>query len=128
MAARIERGEVTHAPVPLPHPPPHVSSCFHARLVELRIDALGLHLKGDDLRTGRPYPNKKYDVGHRRIGRKHVDGILLSLSDWPPDFEVQARWAVAAEYMATHKVIYTLLDEDFGAASDDMTLWYAVSE
>ena len=97
----------------------------YVKLVELRIDALGLHLKGNDLRTGRPYPNKNYDVGHLRIGRKHVDGILLSLSDWPPDFEVQAHWAVAAEYVATHKVIYTLLDEDFGAASDDMTLWYA---
>jgi uncharacterized protein DUF6012 len=100
---------------------------LYVKLVELRIDALGLHLKGGDLRTGRPYPNKNYDVGHRRIGRKHVDGILLSLSDWPPDFEVQAHWAVAAEYVATHKVIYTLLDEDFGAASDDMTLWYAAS-
>jgi hypothetical protein len=31
------------------------------------------------------------------------------------------------KYVATHKVIYTLLDEDFGAASDDMTLWYAAS-
>ena len=60
------------------HIRPRISSRFHTRLVELRIDALGLHLKGDDLRTGRPYPNKKYDVGHRRIGRKHVDGILLA--------------------------------------------------
>jgi hypothetical protein len=98
---------------------------LYVKLVELHIDALGLHLKGIDLRTGRPYPNKNYDVGHRRIGRKHVDGILLSLSSWPPDFEMRAHWAVAAEIVVKHRVTYQLLDKDFAAASDDMTLWFA---
>ena len=96
-----------------------------AKLIELRIEGLGLRLKADDLRTGRPYPNKAYKVGCRKMGRKSVDGILLNLSAWPSDFEVQAHWAISAEYVARHKVVYTLLDEEFGAASDDMMLWYA---
>ena len=110
------------------HIRPRMFSCFHTKLVELRIDPLGIRLKGNDLRTGRPYPNKSYDVGHRRIGRKHVDGILLALSDWPPDLEVQASWAIAAEIVLKHRVMYKLLDTDFGAASDDMSLWHAAVE
>jgi Family of unknown function (DUF6012) len=97
-----------------------------AKLVELHVDALGVHLLGKELRTGHPYPNKNYDVGCRRIGRKHIDGFLLSLSDWPPDFEVRAHWAIAEELaVVKHKVRYKLIDKKFAAASDDMTLWYA---
>jgi hypothetical protein len=100
---------------------------FPAKLIDLRIEGLGVHLKADELRTGRPYPNKNYKVGCRRVGRKAVDGILLSLSERPPDIQVRAAWAINAEYVAKHNVIYTLLDEDFRAASDDMTKWYAAS-
>ena len=95
------------------------------KLLEFRIASLGIHLRGNDLRTGRPYPNKGYDVGHRRIGRKHVDGILLALSDWPPIFETEALWSINAEYISRHRVTYTLLDKEFDAASDDMCLWGA---
>lgn len=35
---------------------------------------------------------------------------VLKLSAWPRDFEVQAHWAIAAEYVAKHKVVYKLLD------------------
>lgn len=96
-----------------------------AKLINLRIEGLGIHLKADELATGRPYPNKRYRVGRRRIGRKAVDGLLLSLSEWPPDIHIRAQWAINAEYVATHNIVYKLLDEDFEAASDDMRLWYA---
>jgi hypothetical protein len=32
-----------------------------AELVELHVDALGVHLLGKELRTGHPYPNKNYE-------------------------------------------------------------------
>jgi Family of unknown function (DUF6012) len=98
-----------------------------AQLIDLRIDRLGIHLRADELATGRPYRNKWYKVGRRRIGRKAVDGILLDLSQWPPDFQLSAQWAIEAEYVATHNVTYKLLDKDFTAASDDMTKWYATA-
>jgi Family of unknown function (DUF6012) len=99
-----------------------------AKLLELRIDELGVHLKGKDIRTGNPHRAKAWFVGHRRIGRKPVDGILFAFSDWPPSFEVSARWVLAAEYVVKVKTIYMLLDKDHSAASDDYTLWNAASQ
>lgn len=34
-----------------------------AKLIEFRIDSLGIRLGTEDLRTGRPYPNKAYNLG-----------------------------------------------------------------
>ena len=100
-----------------------------AVLAELWIDDLGIRLNVEDVRTGRPYPNKRWHVAHRRIGRKHVDGILLAFSDWPPNFDVLAHWAMdGAKYLFTQRTMYMLMDKDFGAASDDHTPWGPASE
>jgi hypothetical protein len=99
-----------------------------AELIELRIEPLGLLLRGrTDLVTGRPYRNKGYGVGRRRSGRKAVDGILIKTREWVDDLQCTARWAVNATYVTTHKVFYRVLDEEFDAASDSMMLWHATS-
>jgi hypothetical protein len=93
-------------------------------LLNMEFD-FGLHLAGgSDLRTGRPYPNKWYAVGCRKIGRKAVDGILLELP-FREMFSCTAHWVIEAELVVTHQVDYTIIDRDFDAVSDDMVLWYA---
>jgi hypothetical protein len=124
MGSEMSEPQPTDQPFIFHLRPRMFSPGIDAKLIDLRIDQLGVHLTAGELATGRPYPNKGYKVGRRKIGRKAVDGLLLSLSEWP-DFEVRMQWAVAAEYVATHNVTYKLLDKDFRGASDDMTLWYA---
>jgi hypothetical protein len=99
-----------------------------AELVEFHIEPFGLHLRGTDLATGRPYPNKGYKVGRRRMGRKAVDGILIETRERVDDLQCTARWAVNATYVTSHKVFYRVLDEDFDAVSDSMLLWHATSK
>ena len=89
-----------------------------------RIEALGIDLKEAELATGQPYPNKAWKVGCRKIGHEAVDGILIVLPEFPPDIVVRARWYFG-DCTAVHDVTYKLLDREFMAASDDMTMWGA---
>lgn len=94
------------------------------QLVELTIEPLGLHLRGTDLATRRPYGNNGYAVACRRKNRKAVDGILIETPQRVTSLHYTARWALDAELVVTHKVNYKLLDQEFDAASDSMMLWY----
>ena len=101
--------------IPMP-----ISEC---RLLSLRIEQLGIELKGADLVSRRPYPNKRYWVASRHIGRKSLIGILLQTPGHVPSFTVIARWAVNEEHIVAHEVEYRIADADFNAASDNMILW-----
>jgi hypothetical protein len=111
------------------HIRPRLFSRFkHVSLIDLAITPLGLHLRGDDdLATRRPYRNKYYAVACRKQGHKAIDGILIETAAPVDEMRYTARWAVEASAILTHHVHYKLLDHDFDAASDDMTLWYASS-
>ncbi len=92
-------------------------------LIDLRIEPFGLHLlRGRDLMTGRPYPDRRYIVGCRKKGRKAIDGILLKTSEPVTEIHLIARWCASGP-VVTHRVHYTILDQEFGAASDKMALW-----
>jgi hypothetical protein len=95
----------------------------------MTLDPPGLHLRGGvELATRRPYPNKGLAVACRRHRtRKAISGILIETARPTGELVYTARWAVHAELLVTHRVIYRLLDDDFDAASDDMMLWYAGS-
>jgi hypothetical protein len=97
-------------------------------LVALSVEPLGIRLSGHALRTGRPYSNKRFSVGRLRKGRAAMDGILIEATALPNEFDMLARWAVAAEIVVTHRVHYQLLDREFDAASDDMTLWHSTDK
>lgn len=100
-----------------------------ASLIDLEIKALGIHLVGGvDLATRRPYPNKHYKVACRKRGHKAIDGILIETEKPVDGFVYIARWAIAAEFCAHHRVDYRVLDHDFDAASDSMLLWHACCE
>lgn len=107
--------------------------CFspfeEVQLVELRIDALNLTLAGGtDLTTGRPYPNKRYAVGCRKIGRKALDGILIETPGRLRSFVAVYRWAINAEHVAEHHVEYSVLDEEYDAVTENMVMWAGASE
>jgi hypothetical protein len=109
------------------HIRPRLFSPFkHVTLIDLKIDPLGLFLiGGKDLVARRPYPNRHYAVACRKDGRKAIDGILIETEKPDSELLVTARWAIEAELSVTHEVRYALLDRDFDAASDHMTLWRA---
>lgn len=92
----------------------------NAVLRELFIPALGVHLS-KELRTGRPYPNKRYFVG-RFGGRKQVDGIFfdVDITKKPLQFfEVIADWLVNDEHLVANKILYHVTDNEFDAVTDD---------
>jgi Family of unknown function (DUF6012) len=96
----------------------------NVKLVDLRIDELGIVLKdGDDLRTSRVYDDKWYSVGSH-LGGKSTSGILIDTPRVVDEFKSVARWAVEAEQIVTHEVTYYILDRNFDAVSDFAKLWY----
>jgi len=115
------------------HTTPRFYTCEQSgpdvELVDLKINELGVFLRGGkDLTARRPYPNKRYVVACRKTGQKAIDGILFETSTKVPSFTVETRWAIHAEIIAAHRVRYVVLDDDFDAVTDNMGLWYAMSE
>jgi hypothetical protein len=93
-------------------------------LVDLRIDELGLFLRGGkEITTRRPYPNKHFNVACRNIGRKAVDGILIETDKPLAELTLEMRWAAQADSLMKHRVRYVVIDRDFDAVSDNMLLW-----
>ncbi len=108
------------------HIRPRLFSPFRdVAIVDLQIN--DLRLAGEDVTARRPYPNKRYAVACRRQGQKAIDGILIETENPVDELQYTARWAVEATLVVTHQIHYKLLDHDFDAASEDMTLWYACS-
>jgi hypothetical protein len=111
------------------HIRPRLYSPFkHVALVKLGIEPFGVEFQADELRTGRPYPNRWYAVGCLRRGRKAVDGILIETPEVVDEFRCVARWAVDAELVVTHRIDYKVIDHDFDAVSDSMVLWHATMD
>jgi hypothetical protein len=98
------------------------------RLVDVTVDALGVVLRdGVDLVMRQPYPNKRYYVACRKVGRKAINGLILDTGMGRlMEFEVVTRWAVFASDVVTHHVQHVVLDKEFDAVSTDMVLWYAM--
>lgn len=111
------------------HIRPRLFSPFNnVLLLDLDIPQFGLKLQGGkELTTRRPYPNKRYAVACPKIGRKALDGIYIETAGPVQRFTAVARWAVEAEFVATHRVEYQVLDQDFDTVSDSMLFWYAMS-
>ena len=105
------------------HIRPRLFSPYQVALVDLEVSPLGLHLRGGvDLTTRWPYPNKWQAVACRKLGNKAIDGILIETGKRLDEWRTTARWAVNASMVVTHRVHYKLLDHDFDAASDRITV------
>lgn len=95
-------------------------------LIDVRIPELNLILReGRELTTRRPFPNKAFRVACRRMGTKAIVGFLVEAPDSLREFTVLSRWAVDAEYVATHHVEHVILDRQHGCVSQLSLLWHA---
>lgn len=95
-------------------------------LIDLTCAELGLVLKADkDLTARRPYLNQNYLVACRNVGQA-MQGILIAAPQFVRDFTVVTRWAVADRHIATHRVRYLVLDDEYDTVSENMMLWSAV--
>lgn len=95
------------------------------RLVDLTVEEMGLVLRGDrDLTIRRPYPNKCYWVGCRKVGQKAIAGLFIESEHFLSNYTVVTRWAVNADMVLTHRVEHVVIDSEFDTVSDLMTLWY----
>lgn len=98
-------------------------------LIDLTCAEFGLFLDGGkELTARRPYPNKDYLVACRKVGQKAMNGILIESQEPIREFTVVVRWAVAASHIATHRVRYIVLDDEYDTLSENMVLWYATHE
>ena len=99
-------------------------------LYDFESPELGLKLSGEkDLVGRRPFPNKKYLVANRRVGRKAMNGFLIETKDSIQTFTTITRWNVSdREAVVTHRVTYRVLDDEMDAITEDMTYWYAMSK
>ncbi|EGD08785.1 hypothetical protein XVE_2960, partial [Xanthomonas vesicatoria ATCC 35937] len=90
-------------------------------LVDIAIDPFGLLLRnGVEVVARRPYPNKRYQVACRKIGRMAINGLLIEAAGTVDAFRVVTRWAVEGEILCTHEVNYSLADQDHDAVSEDV--------
>lgn len=99
-------------------------------LYDFESPELGLKLSGDqDLIGRRPFPNKKYLVANRRVGRKAMNGFLIETKAPIRNFTTITRWNVIdRESVVSHRVTYRILDDEMDAITEDMTYWYAMSK
>ena len=90
-------------------------------LIDIAMAPFGLLLRnGIEVVARRPYPNKRYQVACRKIGRKAMNGLLIETAGTVDAFRVVTRWAVEGEMLCTHEVNYSLADQDHDAVSEDV--------
>ena len=95
-------------------------------LIDFNSPELGLKLRnGAELVARHPYPNKRYLVACRKMGRKAMDGILIETIERVYEFTTVTRWAVDADRVVNHQVKYSVLDNELDAITESMGLWYS---
>ncbi|WP_257385926.1 DUF6012 family protein, partial [Xanthomonas phaseoli] len=63
-------------------------------LIDIAIAPFGLLLRnGIEVVARRPYPNKRYQVACRKIGRMAMNGLLIEAAGTVDAFRVVTRWA-----------------------------------
>lgn len=109
-----------HTVTKLYEPPMHVK----VELLHIEIPECALTLTaGKEIVARRPYPNKRYLVACRNQGLKAMHGILIETDVHLDTYTVITSWLVN-DQLIRHQVKHQVLDRQFDAVSDDMTLWY----
>ncbi len=99
-----------------------------ATLIGIQMETFGIDLRGEvDVTARRPFPNKRLLVACRKVGRKAVNGILVETKRPVKSFTTATRWMIEGIGEIRHEMRYEVLDEDHGAVSESMVLWYATS-
>lgn len=99
------------------------------KLATLEIPELGLKLSDKELKTIKPYPNKKYSIGCLRHGFKgrNFIGLVVETERFVSEFTKICTWTVYPQprgepdiaFIMTHTTKYNLLDNDNLLFSED---------
>ncbi|MFS7467316.1 DUF6012 family protein, partial [Klebsiella pneumoniae] len=86
------------------------------RLESAIIPELKFEIKGDALRCGRPFPNKRLNVGMQK-NRKAMIGLLLEYDKKVSHFTTQYKWYIEDIGIVQHNIKTIVLDCDFDLIS-----------
>ena len=99
------------------------------KLASLEIPELGLKLSDKELKTIKPYPNKKYNIGCLRHGFKgrNFIGLVVETERFVSEFTKICTWTVYPQpreepdiaFIMTHTTKYNLLDNNNLLFSED---------
>lgn len=101
-------------------------SDVRTKLTDISIPEIGLTLKeGVDVVCRKPYPNKCLDVACKKIGRKAMEGILISIPDGLSGWTLITSWSegLKGENLLIHEVNYKLADNDHQMVTDSVVMW-----
>lgn len=91
------------------------------RLESVYIPELNFKIDGDDLSTGRPWPNKCVWVGMRK-GRKSVNGLILQTDEKLRWFTARYTWDIEDMGLIYHQVNTYIEDDEFDMVSQEILL------
>jgi len=108
---------------------PEVGPLTPVRVLDFSCPKLGLHIDGSQLALRRPYPNKRYQVACRNVGRKACLGFFAEVPDqcMLPEFSTVTRWGLG-ERILVHKVNHLILDRELDAITWDPVIWGGLHE
>ncbi|WP_242512224.1 DUF6012 family protein [Klebsiella michiganensis] len=86
------------------------------RLESVTIPELKFEIKGDALSCGRPFPNKRLNVGMQK-NRKAMIGLLLEYDKKVSHFTTQYKWYIEDIGIVQHNIKTIVLDCDFDLIS-----------
>lgn len=105
-------------------PPSHLIK--NHKLIDVNIPELDINLKGaTDVVLRRPYRNKHFYVIQRKIGRKAMNGLLISTTKKNlQSISIITNLLVNESIKTTHEAVITILDHEHDVISNDASLWF----
>lgn len=97
------------------------------QLESVTIPELGFEIKGDALSCGRPYPNKRLNVGMQK-SRKATVGLLLKYDKKINHFTTEYKWSIEDIGNIQHQVKTIVLDNEFDLVSQCIGLNIGLDE
>lgn len=97
------------------------------RLESVTIPELEFEIKGDELSSGKPYPNKRLNVGMLK-SRKAMIGLLLKYENKVTRFTTEYKWVIEDIGTIQHQVNTIVLDSEFDLVSQCIGLNIGLDE
>ena len=97
------------------------------QLESVTIQELEFEIKGDALSCGRPYPNKRLNVGMLK-NRKAMVGLLLEYDKQISQFTTEYKWAIENIGVVQHNIKTIVLDSEFDLISQCIGLNIGLDE
>lgn len=97
------------------------------RLESVAVPELDFEIKGEALSSGKPYPNKRMNVGMQK-GRKAMIGLILQCDKPVSHFTTISKWGIEDVGVIEHQVKTIVMDSEFDLVSQYMYLSIGLDE